>query len=71
MPNQRAPDKQVMAFYLSRTMVAKVRKAASERRISMSHWMREVIEFGTADVELDDFELDQIERATRRARGGK
>lgn len=67
MPNAHAADKEVMGFYIPRTLAARVRKAAKARQITVTAFIEETLIQGTRHVELSPEDYEAIAEATRRA----
>ena len=75
MPNQHHPDKEVMGFYIPRTLAAKVRRAAAHKGISITSLIQEVLANATHQTHLtpDDFRdiAQRKKRAVRRSTAKK
>ena len=75
MPNQHHPDKEVMGFYIPRTLAAKVRRAATHKGISITSLIQEVLSHATHHTHLTPEDFRDIakrkKRAVRRSTGKK
>ncbi len=67
MPNAHAADKEVMGFYIPRTLAARVRKAAKARGLTVTAFIEETLVHGTRHIELTPEDYEAIAEATRRA----
>lgn len=64
MPNQHAPDKEILGFYIPRTLSKRVRKAAQAEQSTICALVERVLEDATKEIELSPEELEEIERRT-------
>jgi predicted DNA-binding protein len=71
MPNAHAADKEVLGFYIPRTLATRVRKAAKARGITITAFIEEVLTHGTTHIELTPEDYEAIAEATRRALYGQ
>jgi hypothetical protein len=67
MPNAHAADKEVMGFYIPRTLSRKVRKAARAQGLTVTAFIEQVLTHGTRHIELTPEDYEEIAKATRRA----
>jgi len=67
MPNQHAPDKETIAFYGSRTLSKRVRKAAKQRKLTLTSFIEETLTHATSHIELTPEDYREIAEATQRA----
>lgn len=66
MPNQHHPDKEVLGFYVPRTLAAKIRREAKNRDVPVTRLLEEILTYATQKTNLT--EDDQKEIAMRKAR---
>jgi hypothetical protein len=69
MPNQHSPDKEVIGFYIPRTLAARVRKAAKSRGLTITAFIEEVLTHATRQTTLSPEDYLAIAEATKRAAG--
>jgi hypothetical protein len=67
MPNQHSPDKEVIGFYIPRTLAARVRKAAKTRGLTITAFIEEILTHATRQTVLSPEDYIQIAEATKRA----
>ena len=67
MPNQHAPDKETIAFYGTRTLSRRVRKAAKQRKLTLTSFIEETLTHATSHIELTPEDYREIAEATQRA----
>jgi hypothetical protein len=69
MPNQHSADKEVIGFYIPRTLAARVRKAAKTRGLTITAFIEEVLIHATRQTTLAPEDYYAIAEATKRAIG--
>ena len=69
MPNQHSTDKEVIGFYIPRTLAARVRKAAKSRGLTITAFIEEVLTHATRQTTLAPEDYIAIAEATKRAIG--
>jgi hypothetical protein len=67
MPNQHKPDKEVIGFYIPRTLAARVRKAAKLRGLTITAFIEEILTHATRQTVLAPEDYIAIAEATKRA----
>jgi hypothetical protein len=67
MPNQHSADKEVLGFYIPRTLAQRVRKAAKLRKITITSYIEEILTHATHNTELTPEDYRAIAEATERA----
>jgi hypothetical protein len=67
MPNQHSADKEVLGFYIPRTLAQRVRKAAKSRGITITSFIEEILTHATRQTELSPEDYRDIAEATERA----
>ncbi len=67
MPNQHSPDKEVIGFYIPRTLAARVRKAAKTRGLTITAFIEEILTHATRQTVLTPEDYIAIAEATKRA----
>jgi len=67
MPNQHAADKEVLGFYIPRTLAQRVRKAARARRLTITAIIEEILTHATTQIELTPQDYRDIAAATESA----
>jgi hypothetical protein len=65
MPNAHAADKEVMGFYIPRTLARKVRKAAKAQGLTVTAFIEQALTHGTRHIELSPEDYEEIAKATR------
>ena len=68
MPNQHAPDKEVLGFYIPRTLARRVRVAAARRGLTVTAFVELALTQATHETELSPEDYQAIALATKRAR---
>jgi hypothetical protein len=69
MPNQHSTDKEVIGFYIPRTLAARVRKAAKSRGLTITAFIEETLTHATRKTILAPEDYLAIAEATKRAAG--
>jgi hypothetical protein len=67
MPNQHATDKEVIGFYIPRTLARRVRKAAKSRGLTITAFIEEILTHATRNTELTPDDYIAIAQATKDA----
>jgi hypothetical protein len=65
MPNQHAADKEVIGFYIPRTLARRVRKAANLRGLTITAFIEEILTHATRNTELTPADYIAIAQATK------
>ena len=71
MPNAHSADKEVISFYVPRTLAVRVRKAAAMRDESLTEYLNSIFTKATLNVELTEEDYDAIAKAVARAKKHK
>jgi hypothetical protein len=66
MPNVHASDKEMLGFYVPRTLSRRVRKAAKAAKLSITSYIENVLTTATQKIELTPEDYRQIADATER-----
>ena len=66
MPNVHAADKEMLGFYVPRILSRRVRKAAKDKKQSITAYIEVVLTEATQEIELTQDDHDQINTATDR-----
>ncbi|CAB4186596.1 hypothetical protein UFOVP1329_44 [uncultured Caudovirales phage] len=64
MPNQHSPDKEVLSFYIPRTLAFRVRKTANIRNVTITSLIEECLTRATSDTPLTAQDYRSIAAAT-------
>jgi hypothetical protein len=67
MPNQPAPDKEVLSFKVNRALKARIVKLSQRRGETMSETIVSILTNATQDVQLSAEEYQEISLAVARA----
>jgi hypothetical protein len=67
MPNQPAPDKEVLSFKVNRALKARIVKLAKRRGETMSETIVSILANATQDIQLTAEEYQEIALAVARA----
>lgn len=67
MPNQHHPDKEIMGFYIPRTLAAKVRRAAREKNIPITKLIEQLLTHATSRTHLTTEDLKEIAQRKKHA----
>ena len=67
MPNQHSPDKEVIGFYVPRTLAMRVRRAAKTRGLTITAFIEETLTHATRQTTLTPEDYLQIAQATKDA----
>jgi hypothetical protein len=67
MPNQPAPDKEVLSFKVNRALKARIVKLAKRRGETMSETIVSILSNATQDIQLSAEEYQEISIAVARA----
>jgi len=67
MPNQPAPDKEVLSFKVNRVLKARILKLSHQRGETMSETIVSILTNATQDVHLTSEEYQEIALAVARA----
>lgn len=67
MPDSPDPDKEFLGIRLERTLKRRVKRAAAEKKLSMTDWVRMILIEKTSHVTLTSFDYEEIARETRAA----
>jgi hypothetical protein len=67
MPNQHHPDKEVMGFYIPRTLAAKVRRAAREQNIPITKLIEQLLSHATKSTHLTPEDFREITQRKKHA----
>jgi macrodomain Ter protein organizer (MatP/YcbG family) len=67
MPNQPAPDKEVLSFKVNRALKARIVKLSKRRGETMSETIVSILTHATQDVQLSAEEYQEIAQAVARA----
>jgi hypothetical protein len=67
MPNQHAADKEVIGFYIPRTLARRIRKAAKSRGLTITAFIEEILTHATRNTELTPDDYIAIAQATKDA----
>jgi hypothetical protein len=65
MPNQHSPDKEVIGFYIPRTLAMRVRRAAKTRGLTITAFVEETLTHATRKTILTPEDYLQIAQATK------
>jgi hypothetical protein len=71
MPNQHAADKEVLGFYIPRTLARRVRKAARLRGLTITAYVEEILTHATRTTELTPEDYRAIAQETEAAIRGQ
>ncbi|CAB4163294.1 hypothetical protein UFOVP813_12 [uncultured Caudovirales phage] len=66
MPNVHASDKEMLGFYVPRTLSRRVRKAAKASKQSITSYIEIVLTSATSKIELTPQDYREIAEATER-----
>lgn len=66
MPNVHASDKEMLGFYVPRTLSRRVRKAAKASKLTITSFIENVLTTATQKIELTPEDYRQIADATER-----
>ena len=67
MPNQHSPDKEVIGFYINRTLAMRVRRAAKSRGLTITAFIEETLTHATRNTTLQPEDYLAIAQATKDA----
>lgn len=67
MPNQHSPDKEVIGFYINRTLAMRVRRAAKSRGLTITAFIEETLTHATRKTILTPEDYLQIAESTKDA----
>jgi hypothetical protein len=67
MPNQHSPDKEVIGFYIPRTLAMRVRRAAKSRGLTITAFIEETLTHATRNTTLTPEDYLAIAEATQNA----